>query len=150
MTTIKLHNSMSRQKEVFAPIDPNNVRMYLCGPTVYDRAHIGNARNVIMFDVLFRLLRQVYGTDHVTYVRNFTDVDDKINARAASSGRDISEITAETMQWYLDDMGALGNLLPTHMPRAFNRLIAEEQILERIHACIDEHQGGIVFHHHGC
>ncbi len=69
MTTIKLHNSMSRQKEVFAPIDPNNVRMYLCGPTVYDRAHIGNARNVIMFDVLFRLLRQVYGTDHVTYVR---------------------------------------------------------------------------------
>ena len=68
MTTIKLHNSMSRQKEVFAPIDPNNVRMYLCGPTVYDRAHIGNARNVIMFDVLFRLLRQVYGTDHVTYV----------------------------------------------------------------------------------
>ena len=86
MTTIKLHNSMSRQKEVFAPIDPNNVRMYLCGPTVYDRAHIGNARNVIMFDVLFRLLRQVYGTDHVTYVRNFTDVDDKINARAASSG----------------------------------------------------------------
>ena len=107
MTTIKLHNSMSRQKEVFAPIDPNNVRMYLCGPTVYDRAHIGNARNVIMFDVLFRLLRQVYGTDHVTYVRNFTDVDDKINARAASSGRDISDITAETMQWYLDDMGAL-------------------------------------------
>ena len=107
MTTIKLHNSMSRQKEVFAPIDPNNVRMYLCGPTVYDRAHIGNARNVIMFDVLFRLLRQVYGTDHVTYVRNFTDVDDKINARAASSGRDISEITAETMQWYLDDMGRL-------------------------------------------
>ena len=108
MTTIKLHNSMSRQKEVFAPIDPNNVRMYLCGPTVYDRAHIGNARNVIMFDVLFRLLRQVYGTDHVTYVRNFTDVDDKINARAASSGRDISEITAETMQWYLDDMGGIG------------------------------------------
>ena len=80
--------------------------MYLCGPTVYDRAHIGNARNVIMFDVLFRLLQQVYGTDHVTYVRNFTDVDDKINARAASSGRDISEITAETTQWYLDDMGA--------------------------------------------
>ena len=95
MTTIKLRNSMSRQKEVFAPIDPNNVRMYLCGPTVYDRAHIGNARNVIMFDVLFRLLRQVYGADHVTYVRNFTDVDDKINARAASSGRDISDITAE-------------------------------------------------------
>ena len=76
MTTIKLHNSIRRQKEIFAPIDPNNVRMYLCGPTVYDRAHIGNARNVIMFDVLYRLLRQVYGTEQVTYVRNFTDVDD--------------------------------------------------------------------------
>ena len=132
MTTIKLHNSMSRAKEVFAPIDPNNVRMYLCGPTVYDRAHIGNARNVIMFDVLFRLLRQVYGTDHVTYVRNFTDVDDKINARAASSGRDISEITAETTQWYLDDMGALGNLLPTHMPRATEYITHMVAMIEQL------------------
>ncbi len=132
MTTIKLHNSMSRHKEVFAPIDPNNVRMYLCGPTVYDRAHIGNARNVIMFDVLFRLLRQVYGTDHVTYVRNFTDVDDKINARAASSGRDISEITAQTMQWYLDDMGALGNLLPTHMPRATEYITHMVAMIEQL------------------
>lgn len=132
MTTIKLHNSMSRAKEVFAPIDPNNLRMYLCGPTVYDRAHIGNARNVIMFDVLFRLLRQVYGTDHVTYVRNFTDVDDKINARAASSGRDISEITAETTQWYLDDMGALGNLLPTHMPRATEYITHMVAMIEQL------------------
>ena len=132
MTTIKLHNSMSRQKEVFAPIDPNNVRMYLCGPTVYDRAHIGNARNVIMFDVLFRLLRQVYGTDQVTYVRNFTDVDDKINARAASSGRDISDITAETTQWYLDDMGALGNLWPTHMPRATEYITPMVAMIEQL------------------
>jgi cysteinyl-tRNA synthetase len=100
------------------PIDANNVRMYLCGPTVYDRAHIGNARNVIMFDVLFRLLKHVYGAEHVTYVRNFTDVDDKINTRAAETGRSIGEITAETTQWFLDDMGALGNQLPTHMPRA--------------------------------
>ncbi|MYM54134.1 cysteine--tRNA ligase [Thalassovita mangrovi] len=118
MTTIKLHNTRTRQKEVFTPIDPDNVRMYVCGPTVYDRAHIGNARPVVVFDTLFRLLRHVYGPDHVTYVRNFTDVDDKINARAAQSGRAIGEITAETTQWYLDDMGALGALEPTHMPRA--------------------------------
>src|SRR6056300_558293 len=132
MVAVMLHNSMTRRKETFAPIDANNVRMYLCGPTVYDRAHIGNARNVIMFDVLFRLLRQVYGTDHVTYVRNFTDVDDKINARAASSGRDISEITAQTMQWYLDDMGALGNLLPTHMPRATEYITHMVAMIEQL------------------
>ena len=118
MVAVMLHNSMTRRKETFAPIDANNVRMYLCGPTVYDRAHIGNARNVIMFDVLFRLLKHVYGAEHVTYVRNFTDVDDKINTRAAETGRSIGEITAETTQWFLDDMGALGNQLPTHMPRA--------------------------------
>jgi cysteinyl-tRNA synthetase len=118
MVSVMLHNSMTRRKETFVPIDANNVRMYLCGPTVYDRAHIGNARNVIMFDVLFRLLKHVYGAEHVTYVRNFTDVDDKINTRAAETGRSIGEITAETTQWFLDDMGALGNQLPTHMPRA--------------------------------
>lgn len=118
MTEIRLHNTRTRKKEVFAPIEPDNVRIYLCGPTVYDRAHLGNARNVIMFDVLFRLLRHVYGAEHVTYVRNFTDVDDKINARAAESGRSITEITAETTGWYLDDMAALGTLEPTEMPRA--------------------------------
>jgi len=118
MTTIKLHNTMTRSKEVFAPIDPDNVRMYVCGPTVYDRAHLGNARPVVVFDVLNRLLRHVYGADHVTYVRNFTDVDDKINARAAQSGRPIGDITAETTQWFLDDMAALGALEPDHMPRA--------------------------------
>ncbi|QBF31643.1 cysteine--tRNA ligase [Thalassococcus sp. S3] len=118
MTTIKIHNSKTRRKEVFEPLDPENVRMYVCGPTVYDRAHIGNARPVIVFDVLYRLLRHVYGEEHVTYVRNFTDVDDKINARAAESGRPIAEITAETTQWFLDDMGAVGALEPDHMPRA--------------------------------
>ncbi|WP_372884329.1 cysteine--tRNA ligase [Shimia sp.] len=112
MTTIRLHNTKSRKKEVFEPIDDKNVRMYVCGPTVYDRAHIGNARPVVVFDVLNRLLRHVYGPEHVTYVRNFTDVDDKINARAAESGRPIAEITAETTQWYLDDMAALGALEP--------------------------------------
>jgi len=118
VTEIRLHNTKTRRKEVFEPIDAGNVRMYVCGPTVYDRAHIGNARPVVVFDVLFRLLRHVYGAEHVTYVRNFTDVDDKINARAAEEGRSIGEITGETAQWYLDDMAAIGALEPTFMPRA--------------------------------
>ena len=118
MAQIKLHNTKSRRKENFKPIDATNVRLYLCGPTVYDRAHIGNARNVIMFDVLYRLLCLSFGEEHVTYVRNFTDVDDKINARARDTGRSIGEITDETTKWYLDDMAALGNLEPDHMPRA--------------------------------
>ncbi len=118
MVEIKLHNTKTRKKQVFTPIDANNVRMYVCGPTVYDRAHLGNARPVVVFDVLNRLLRHVYGAEHVTYVRNFTDVDDKINARAAESGRSIGEITDETTQWFMDDMAALGALEPDHMPRA--------------------------------
>ncbi|MFU8883038.1 MAG: cysteine--tRNA ligase [Rhodobacterales bacterium] len=117
-TQIKLHNTKTRRKEVFAPLDDANVRMYVCGPTVYDRAHLGNARPVVVFDMLYRLLRHVYGADHVTYVRNFTDVDDKINAKAAQTGRHIGEITEETIRWYLDDMGALGALEPDHAPRA--------------------------------
>ncbi|WP_127111872.1 cysteine--tRNA ligase [Shimia sediminis] len=132
MTTIKLHNSKSRKKEVFEPIDAQNVRMYVCGPTVYDRAHIGNARPVVVFDVLNRLLRHVYGDAHVTYVRNFTDVDDKINARAAESGRPISEITAETTQWYLDDMGALGAMEPDHMPRATAYIPQMVEMIEKL------------------
>ena len=115
---IRLRNTATRRIEPFVPIDPANVRLYLCGPTVYDRAHLGNARNVIVFDVLTRLLRHDYGARHVTYVRNFTDVDDKINARAAETGRPIVEITAETARWYLEDMTALGNAEPDHMPRA--------------------------------
>lgn len=147
MTEIKLHNSLSRKKEVFAPIDPENVRMYVCGPTVYDRAHIGNARPVVVFDVLYRLLREVYGADHVTYVRNFTDVDDKINARAAESGRAIGEITAETTQWYLDDMGALGAMEPNHMPRATQYI---QQMIDMIETLIADgfayaHEGHVLF-----
>ena len=127
MTEIRLSNTKTRKKEVFTPIDPENVRMYVCGPTVYDRAHIGNARPVIVFDVLFRLLRHVYGPDHVTYVRNFTDVDDKINAEAqrrkdAGDPRSLEELirerTDETIRWYHEDMGALGNLDPNEEPRA--------------------------------
>jgi cysteinyl-tRNA synthetase len=112
-TPIRLYNTKTRSKEVFTPIDETDVRMYVCGPTVYDRAHLGNARPVVVFDVLYRLLREVYGPEHVTYVRNFTDVDDKINARAAESGRPISEITAETTQWFLDDMAEIGALQPS-------------------------------------
>jgi cysteinyl-tRNA synthetase len=118
MTTIRLTNTATRKKEVFTPLDPSNVRMYVCGPTVYDRAHLGNARPVVVFDVLYRLLRHVYGPDAVTYVRNFTDVDDKINAKAAETGRPIRDITDETIQWYHDDMDALGALRPDHEPRA--------------------------------
>jgi len=116
--TIKLYNTKSRTKEDFTPIDPKDVRMYVCGPTVYDRAHIGNARPVVVFDTLYRLLRHTYGAEHVSYARNFTDVDDKINAKAAETGRNIRDITDETIQWYLDDMGALGALEPNHAPRA--------------------------------
>ncbi|WP_084863686.1 cysteine--tRNA ligase [Salibaculum halophilum] len=118
MVTIELYNTRTKAKAPFVPLDPQNVRMYVCGPTVYDRAHLGNARPAIVFDVLYRLLRHEYGADHVTYVRNFTDVDDKINARAAETGRDISDITAETSQWYLDDMAEIGVLEPNRMPRA--------------------------------
>lgn len=118
MVDIRLRNSRTRRVEPFEPIDADDVRMYVCGPTVYERAHLGNARPVVVFDMLYRLLRHVYGEDHVTYVRNFTDVDDKINARAAQSGRPIGDITEETIGWYLSDMGALGVLEPDHMPRA--------------------------------
>jgi cysteinyl-tRNA synthetase len=85
MVEIRLRNSMTRRVERLEPIDPENVRMYVCGPTVYDRAHLGNARPVVVFDVLYRLLRMSTGPDHVTYVRNITDVEDKINARAAET-----------------------------------------------------------------
>ncbi|WP_010139290.1 cysteine--tRNA ligase [Oceanicola sp. S124] len=122
MVEIKLHNSRTRKKEIFAPIDPTDVRIYVCGPTVYDRAHLGNARPVVVFDLLYRLMRHVYGEGHVTYVRNFTDVDDKINATALARKEAgapgtleqlIAERTDETIGWYHADMGALGALRPS-------------------------------------
>ncbi len=122
--SLKLYNTRTRKKEVFQPLDPSNVRMYVCGPTVYDYAHIGNARPVIVFDVLFRLLRHLYGEDCVTYVRNITDVDDKINARAAEQYPDmplneaIRKVTEETTAQFHADVAALRCLLPTHEPRA--------------------------------
>lgn len=151
MDKIRLYNSKSRMKEDFHPIDPERVQMYLCGPTVYDRAHLGNARNVILFDVLFRLLRHEYGADHVTYVRNFTDVDDKINAEALRRQQAgatgtledlIAERTEETIAWYHADMDALGALRPTHEPRAtefIGQMIAMiETLIARGHAYAKE------------
>ena len=127
MIRLKFHDSRSGKKELFQPIETDNVRMYVCGPTVYDRAHIGNARPSVVFDVLFRVLQDVYGSGNVTYVRNITDVDDKINARAlalkhAGDGRTLTEIvkavTDETIHWYREDMKALSVLPPSHEPRA--------------------------------
>ncbi len=139
--TIKLYNTKTKSKDVFEPIDAENVRMYVCGPTVYDRAHLGNARPVVVFDTLFRLLRHTYGADHVTYVRNFTDVDDKINAKAAETGRSIADITDETIGWYHDDMDALGALRPTQEPRAtafIPQMVSMiETLIERGHAYPD-------------
>ncbi|MFT3973051.1 MAG: cysteine--tRNA ligase [Amaricoccus sp.] len=132
MTEISLYNTRTRSKAPFAPIDPRNVRMYVCGPTVYDRAHIGNARPVVVFDTLFRLLRHVYGEGHVTYVRNLTDIDDKIIARATQSGRPIETITIETTEWYHADMDALGALRPTHEPRATQYVPAMVAMIETL------------------
>ncbi len=133
-TTLKLHNTLTRAKEDFVPIDPSNVRMYVCGPTVYDYAHIGNARPVIVFDLLYRLLRHVYGADHVTYARNITDVDDKINARAVRDypglplNEAIRRVTEKTANQYFKDVAALGTLEPDHQPRATD-FIPEMQAL---------------------
>jgi cysteinyl-tRNA synthetase len=129
---LKLYDTLTREKRTFVPIDPARVRMYVCGPTVYDYAHIGNARPVIVFDVLFRLLRHVYGADHVTYVRNITDVDDKINARAAERKIDIRELTDETYRNFKNDVTALGCLPPTVEPRATEHIEEMKTLIERL------------------
>src|SRR5688572_6286329 len=145
--TLRLYSTLTRSKDEFVPIDPENVRMYVCGPTVYDRAHIGNARPVVVFDVLFRLLRHVYGEGRVTYVRNVTDVDDKINARAVAEKRPIRELTEETLAWYHADMAALGVLDPTFEPRATEYIAPMiamiETLIARGHAY--EAQGHVLF-----
>jgi cysteinyl-tRNA synthetase len=129
---LKLYDTLTKEKRVFIPLDPINVRMYVCGPTVYDFAHIGNARPVIVFDVLFRLLRHIYGADHVTYVRNITDVDDKINARAAERGIAIRELTEQTYKEFRDDVAALGCLPPTVEPRATEHIEEMKTLIERL------------------
>jgi len=115
---LEVYNTKARQKEVFEPIDPSNVRLYVCGPTVYDFAHIGNARPVVVFDVLFRLLKHLYGDAHVTYARNITDVEDKIITRAAEEGRTIEDLTTQTTAQFHADIAALNTLAPTVEPRA--------------------------------
>jgi len=151
--SLTLYNTLTRRKEPFEPIDPANVRMYVCGPTVYDYAHIGNARPVIVFDMLFRLLRHVYGAGHVTYVRNITDVDDKINARAAQDfpglplNEAIRRVTGATEEQFHRDIAALGVLPPTVEPRATEHIDEMKRLIEalvaRSHAYVAE--GHVLF-----
>ncbi|MCZ7642700.1 MAG: cysteine--tRNA ligase [Pseudorhodoplanes sp.] len=129
---LKLYDTLTREKRTFAPLDPARVRMYVCGPTVYDFAHIGNARPVIVFDVLYRLLRHVYGKERVRYVRNITDVDDKINARAAERGIPIRELTEETYRNFKEDVAALGCLPPDVEPRATEHIEEMKTLIERL------------------
>jgi len=135
---LKLYDTLTGEKRVFTPLDPSNVRMYVCGPTVYDFAHIGNARPVIVFDLLFRLLRHLYGADHVTYVRNITDVDDKINARAADEypglplNEAIRKVTETTDRQFHEDVAALGCLPPTFEPRATEHIAEMRALIERL------------------
>ena len=145
---LRLYNTLTKEKQPFRPLDPARVRMYVCGPTVYDFAHIGNARPVIVFDVLFRLLRHVYGADHVTYVRNITDVDDKINARAARDFPDlplneaIRKVTQETEKQFHADVDALGCLRPSVEPRATEHIPEMRAIIEKLieggHAYVEQ------------
>jgi cysteinyl-tRNA synthetase len=136
--TLRLYNTLTRRKEAFAPIDPKAIRLYVCGPTVYDAAHIGNARPVIVFDVLFRLLRRFYGADRVIYVRNITDVDDKINARAERDYPDlplneaIARVTKATERQFHEDVAALGALPPTAEPRATQYIDKMRALVERL------------------
>jgi cysteinyl-tRNA synthetase len=135
---LRLYDTLTKEKRPFVPLDPNNVRMYVCGPTVYDFAHIGNARPVIVFDVLFRLLRHLYGESHVTYVRNITDVDDKINDRAARDfpglplNEAIRKVTELTEKQFHDDVDALGCLRPTVEPRATEHIAEMRTLIERL------------------
>ena len=135
---LRLYDTLSREKRIFRPLDPANVRMYVCGPTVYDFAHIGNARPVIVFDVLFRLLRHIYGADQVTYVRNITDVDDKINARAAEEypqlplNDAIRKVTETTDRQFHEDVAALGCLMPSAEPRATEHIAEMRTLIGRL------------------
>ena len=130
MTQLRLYNTLTRAEESFAPLDASRVRMYVCGPTVYDYAHIGNARPAVVFDLLFRLLRHLYGVDHVVYARNITDVDDKILAAAKASGEPIQSITERTTAAYHQDMAALGTLPPSVEPRATQHIAEMIRLIE--------------------
>src|ERR1700722_8933334 len=129
---LHLHNTLTRRKEAFKPIDAHNVRMYVCGPTVYDRPHLGNARSVVVYDVLYRLLQHLYGKEHVTYVRNITDVDDKINAAAKANKEPISALTSRVEGWFHDDMKALNVILPTREPHATGHIKQMIAMIEKL------------------
>jgi cysteinyl-tRNA synthetase len=145
---LTLYNTLTRRKERFEPLDPQNVRVYVCGPTVYDDAHIGNARAVVVFDLLYRVLRHEHGADHVTYVRNITDVEDKIMAAARASGQTIDQVTARTTAQFHADMAALGNLPPDIEPRATEYIKEMIALIERLidsrHAYPDPDNGSHV------
>ncbi len=146
--TLTLYNTQTRKKEPFEPLDASAVGMYVCGPTVYDLAHIGNARPIVVFDVLYRLLREIYGEDCIKYVRNITDVDDKINAAAKQSGEPISAITARTTEAFHDDIAELNALPPDVEPRATDHIAEMIEIIEALvnsgHAY--EKDGHVLFH----
>jgi cysteinyl-tRNA synthetase len=129
---LSLYNTLTRRKEAFEPLDPQLVRLYVCGPTVYDRAHIGNGRAIVVFDVLYRLLREIYGRDHVRYVRNITDIEDKINAAARKNGEPISALTARTTIAFHEDMAALNTLPPDIEPRATEYIPQMIAMIERL------------------
>jgi cysteinyl-tRNA synthetase len=148
VTEIRLYDTMAREKRVFTPADPARVTMYVCGPTVYNRAHIGNARPAVVFDVLARLLRHRYGAESLVYARNVTDVDDKIIDAARVEGVDPSAITQRFEQYYLGDMGALGVAPPTIAPRATENVAEMVAMIARLveagHAY--EADGHVLFH----
>ena len=145
---LRLHNTLTREKETFSPQNPQRVTMYVCGPTVYSYAHIGNARPPVAFDVLFRLLRERYGADHVVYAANITDVDDKIITAAAEAGKPIAEITALYERIYREDMGALGVIEPTFRPHATEHVGGMIEIIETLVEKGHAYQGqnGVLFH----
>ena len=133
--TLHIHDTLTRDKRVFTPERADDVRMYVCGPTVYDKAHIGNARPIVVFDVMARLLRHIYGAEHVTYVRNITDIDDKINARAHERGISIRELTDQTIDVFHGDVSALNALPPDHEPRATDNV---DGMIEMMQVLIDK------------
>lgn len=147
MTEIRLYNTKARAKQLFEPIDPTNIRMYVCGPTVYDHVHIGNARPVAVFDILFRLLRQIYGDNHVTYARNITDIEDKIMERAARDNVGIKTLTERCARQYQHDMLKLGTLEPSLQPKATEHLPEMikmmKVLIEKGHAYVAE--GHVMF-----
>ena len=131
MNSLKLTNSLTRKKEVFKPNNIKKISLYACGPTVYESPHVGNARTLVVFDVLFRVLKVLYNSN-VTYVRNITDVDDKINNAAIENGESIKELTGRVTSWFWDDMEALNNLEPTHQPKATENIDNIISFIEKI------------------